>query len=262
MILCIDPGHGGYDPGACANGLEEKTINLFVAQHLRDLLVNAGIEVVMTRDSDVCPAGDTTNVTEDLEARCAISDNAGADYFLSIHHNAGGGCGAESYVIPGGQGNAVAPGLVDAAAITYGYHGEKCKDGGPNGANLYVVKHTQAHAILLELAYVDSSDAQKIKDHIAEVAPNLANYLVKILGGTVKVNAPIPPAPVSVVTPIAPVDLTNYVTHDQLKAAIPIVDMSKYVTTEQMQAAVSSGVTAGIAAGMAQKLAKINADLS
>lgn len=249
LKLCLDPGHGGYDPGACANGLQEKDLNLFVALHLRDLLEHAGIEVIMTRDSDVCPAGNTTNVHDDLQARCDISDNADVDWFLSIHFNAGGGVGSESYVIPGGEAVHLAPSLVNACALTFGNHGEAVKDGGVNGANLYVLKHTNAHAILLEVAYVDSSDAQKIKDRISEVAPNLANVLIKVLGGIVPVDVPMPTPPVTVVEPVTPspvVDLSKYVTKDELGIAIdsiPPHDMTNYVTKDELNVIIAAAIT-------------------
>ena len=255
LLVCLDPGHGGYDPGACANDIQEKDVNLYAAQHLRDLLEHAGINVIMTRDSDVCPAGDTSNVTKDLQARCDISDNAGVDYFISIHFNAGGGVGSESYCIPGGQANEVAPSLVDATAAIFGYHGEKVKDGGPNGANLYVLKHTNAHAILLEIAYLDSSDAQKIKDHIAEVAPKLAIPLIKMLGGNVNVDAPVPVAPTTVISSSnSVVDMSEYVTKKELTDAITAIQ-------KQIEVKMDADIATGITAGIAQKMAKIQSDL-
>ncbi len=224
LKLCLDAGHGGYDPGACANGLQEKDLNLFVALHLRDLLEHAGIDVVMTRETDVCPVDvegltGQERVTKDLQGRCDISDAANVDWFVSIHFNAGGGTGAESYCELGGEAIHLAPLLVDACALTFGYHGEKIKDGGASGANLYVLKNTAAHAVLLEVAYVDSSDAQKIKDRVNEVAPNLFKVLVKTLGGSVPVDVPQPAAPVQTIVP-AVVNTNDYVTKEELKQAI------------------------------------------
>lgn len=191
-VICIDPGHGGYDPGACANGLQEKALNLAVALGLKTLLEHAGIKVIMTRETDVCPAGNTSSVAADLQARCVISDKAQVDLFLSIHFNAGGGKGAEAYAIPGGQAATFAPLLVQALAPLMGIHGEPLKDGGPHGANLYVLKYTEAPAILLELGYVDSTDAQKIKDNLSQFAALLAPTLIKWLGGSVPTNTPAP----------------------------------------------------------------------
>jgi len=78
--VVIDPGHGGYDPGAMSDGIIEADVVLDVAVQLERLLVQqAGVEVVLTR---------RTNVFVPLEERTAIANRAGADLFLSIHANA------------------------------------------------------------------------------------------------------------------------------------------------------------------------------
>ncbi len=52
--VVVDPGHGGYDPGAIGvNGLQEKVVNLDISRKLRDLLEQRGYDVRMSRDSDV-----------------------------------------------------------------------------------------------------------------------------------------------------------------------------------------------------------------
>ena len=53
QLICVDPGHGGSDPGACGCGLRESDINLKVAKLLADALKSAGFSVKMTRSSDV-----------------------------------------------------------------------------------------------------------------------------------------------------------------------------------------------------------------
>ena len=76
----IDAGHGGHDPGAHANGISEAELVLDVAMRLSRLMQKQpGIEVVMTRDTDVFIP---------LEERTAIANREGADLFLSIHANA------------------------------------------------------------------------------------------------------------------------------------------------------------------------------
>ena len=76
----IDPGHGGYDPGAMTDGVSEADVVLDVAMRLERLLANQpGVEVVLTRRA---------NVYVPLEERTAMANRAGADLFLSIHANA------------------------------------------------------------------------------------------------------------------------------------------------------------------------------
>ncbi|MDD5594732.1 MAG: N-acetylmuramoyl-L-alanine amidase [Candidatus Omnitrophica bacterium] len=78
--IIVDPGHGGNDPGAIGRtGLREKDVNLDIAKRLAKLLRDAGIEVVMTRSSDVFIP---------LDRRVAIANGAQADLFISIHSNA------------------------------------------------------------------------------------------------------------------------------------------------------------------------------
>jgi N-acetylmuramoyl-L-alanine amidase len=78
--IVIDAGHGGHDPGAQSNGVNEAELTLDVATRLGKLLQKQpGVEVVMTRESDVFIP---------LEERTAIANREGADLFLSIHANA------------------------------------------------------------------------------------------------------------------------------------------------------------------------------
>lgn len=78
--IVIDPGHGGHDPGAQANGLVESALVLDIALRVEKLLKKQpGIDVVLTR---------RTNHFIPLEERTEIANREGADLFLSIHANA------------------------------------------------------------------------------------------------------------------------------------------------------------------------------
>jgi N-acetylmuramoyl-L-alanine amidase len=77
--IVIDPGHGGHDPGARANGVTEAEVVLDVALRVEKLLrAQPGFEVVLTR---------RTNEFIPLEARTALANRENADMFLSIHVN-------------------------------------------------------------------------------------------------------------------------------------------------------------------------------
>jgi N-acetylmuramoyl-L-alanine amidase len=77
--IVIDPGHGGHDPGAIANGVNEAELVLDIALRLEALLEQVpGLEVVLTR---------RTNEFIPLEERTAIANREKADLFLSIHAN-------------------------------------------------------------------------------------------------------------------------------------------------------------------------------
>jgi N-acetylmuramoyl-L-alanine amidase len=78
--VVIDPGHGGKDPGAVANGLYEKDIVLDVAHKLGDYIENRlDLEVVYTRTDDRFIA---------LKERGQFANRVGGDLFISLHVNA------------------------------------------------------------------------------------------------------------------------------------------------------------------------------
>jgi len=78
--IVIDAGHGGTDPGAKANGVEEAALVLDIALRVETLLKQQpGMQVILTRRTDVFIP---------LEERTAIANREGADLFLSIHANA------------------------------------------------------------------------------------------------------------------------------------------------------------------------------
>ena len=87
IIIAIDPGHGGSDPGAVANGLREKDLTLEVSLALKEELESYdGVTVVMTRSTDVRPS---ENLSEDLSSRVRTAAAARADALVSIHFNSG-----------------------------------------------------------------------------------------------------------------------------------------------------------------------------
>lgn len=78
MKVCLDPGHGGRDPGACVAGVSEAGINLSVARLTAGRLRDARCETLLTREIDVYRS---------LGDRAAEANDWGADLFLSIHCN-------------------------------------------------------------------------------------------------------------------------------------------------------------------------------
>lgn len=90
VMVAIDPGHGGIDPGKVGvDGALEKDVNLSISYKLRDCLIAEGYEVVMTReDGDGLYADDDVNKkAADLKKRCEIIGDAAADITVSIHQN-------------------------------------------------------------------------------------------------------------------------------------------------------------------------------
>ncbi|WP_461308170.1 N-acetylmuramoyl-L-alanine amidase, partial [Albidovulum sp.] len=79
LVVVLDPGHGGIDPGAEAAGLVEADIMLVFARELAQVLRQAGMRAVLTREEDVFVP---------LEARISLARAAGADVLLSLHADA------------------------------------------------------------------------------------------------------------------------------------------------------------------------------
>lgn len=78
--VVIDPGHGGKDPGCIGkSGLTEKKVVLDVCQRLKKLLESQGMEVIMTRETDIFLQP---------ESRTVIANQKQADLFISLHANA------------------------------------------------------------------------------------------------------------------------------------------------------------------------------
>jgi N-acetylmuramoyl-L-alanine amidase len=94
--ICIDPGHGGTDSGACVQslGLTEKMLTLDVSLRLQKLLQEKGFHVFLTRNSDQYVP---------LERRSAVANEGKADLFISVHFNAAessSASGVETYILP------------------------------------------------------------------------------------------------------------------------------------------------------------------
>lgn len=90
--VCIDPGHGGRDPGASTAGVNEKDVVLRYSLELASILEERGHETLLTRDADVDLAPDEEDWGRgkgiDLRARSKLANEWAADCFVSIHANA------------------------------------------------------------------------------------------------------------------------------------------------------------------------------
>ena len=91
VIVLLDPGHGGYDPGVLSDGLRESDITLAISKYLQTALEKRGVSVAMTRESDVdfAPSGSRGRESKraDLQRRLEIADELQAQMFVSLHAN-------------------------------------------------------------------------------------------------------------------------------------------------------------------------------
>ncbi|MDY7224670.1 N-acetylmuramoyl-L-alanine amidase [Halalkalibacterium halodurans] len=155
--IFIDPGHGGSDPGAVANGLKEKDLVLTISRHMRDMLLDEyqDVQVQMSRDSDIYLS---------LSERAQMANSWGADYFVSVHINAGGGTGFETFIHDSRSPKSVAyqnvvhPEILDKMDV---------RDRGKKAANFAVLRLTNMPAILTENLFIDNgNDAKLLKDPV------------------------------------------------------------------------------------------------
>ncbi|MBK3493475.1 N-acetylmuramoyl-L-alanine amidase [Viridibacillus sp. YIM B01967] len=170
--IFIDPGHGGSDSGATANGIQEKDITLKIGMKIRNILTAeySNVSILMSRTGDTFPS---------LSDRTNAANGWSADYFLSVHINSGGGTGFESYVYPG----------VGAPSTTYQnyIHSEVQKlnqltDRGKKQSDFHVLRESNMPAILTENGFIDTAnDAAKMKSDawITNIARGHVNGLVK-----------------------------------------------------------------------------------
>jgi len=80
VIIVLDPGHGGRDPGAVVGDILEKDVNLEIVKKVRGVIeAQPSLKPVLTR---------TTDVTVDKLERIQLADDIGAALYLSIHVNA------------------------------------------------------------------------------------------------------------------------------------------------------------------------------
>lgn len=153
--VVIDPGHGGYDPGAIGySGSKEKDITLSVALAAGKILQSKGINVIYTRNSD--NVSWSTDILNDLQTRCDAANKNNADYFISIH--------CDSY-IQNKDANGTSTYYYslnsDAAKLAAFMQGQitnymGTSDRGVKTANYYVIKNTNCPSILIELGFLSN----------------------------------------------------------------------------------------------------------
>lgn len=174
LLVVIDPGHGGKDPGAIGiSGLEEKDIILPIARRVAAILLQNGVQALMTRDSDYFVS---------LPGRVEMADRAKANVFVSIHANSAGTnrpevSGLETYYYDNG---------FSLARIVHNriLQTLNIKDRRVRKARFYVLRKSSMPSILVETGYVTGrEDAAKLRtsayqNQMAEaIAKGILQYL-------------------------------------------------------------------------------------
>ena len=158
MKICIDPGHGGKDPGAIGlSGTYEKNIALAVAKKLAARLSPA-CQVVMTRTDDRRLGA---NQKADLSARTTLANREQANLFVSIHCNSAASAeatGIETFALaPGGEGERLARSIQTELVRE-----TKLADRGVKFANFAVLRKTAMPAVLVELGFISNPAEERL----------------------------------------------------------------------------------------------------
>ena len=157
--IFIDPGHGGSDPGAAANGLQEKDICLQIARKLQGILKQryTSHQIKLSR---------TTDKTLTLKERTEMANRWDADYLVSIHVNAGGGTGFESYIFNGIYANKAETNRLRGTIHDEIVRTTRLKDRGKKEANFHMLRESRMPAILTENGFIDrASDAKQLRNN-------------------------------------------------------------------------------------------------
>jgi N-acetylmuramoyl-L-alanine amidase len=187
-VVILDPGHGGYDPGAISSqGVYEKAINLQIAQKVKEMLRPSGIEVALTREEDIDYVpngvkGKTARKQIDLNRRIDMAKEAKADVFVSLHVNAtvsGQNSGAETfYHYKSESGKGLAELIQQELIKIPGMNRRIAKPG-----DFYVIKNTSMPAVVVEMGYLSSVKEQKklqqswYQEQLSRaIAKGIANY--------------------------------------------------------------------------------------
>lgn len=211
QTIVIDPGHGGKDPGAVDNGIQEKSVTLAVGQQLAAILRAEGAQVIMTRSTDVYPSGGGTSTDDDLQMRVDAAQKAHADAFISIHANESadsGHSGATTFYGPacgfysGAKLSATdvarsysLASKVQSAVVARSHE----HDDGTQSAAFWVLGNPGIPAILVETGFLSNAgEAAKLADpnyqHL--LADGVADGINAFFASTDDTGTP-PPAPSS-----------------------------------------------------------------
>jgi len=148
--IVIDPGHGSPDNGASGFGLKEKDVVLDTGLRVKKYLSQTPFNVQLTRETDK---------KIELADRVAFAKKVNADIFVSIHANAGGGTGTETYYYSAASTN---PNVAQSKALATYINNRmvaawNLTNRGVKVGDLHVLRENSMPACLVELGFIDNS---------------------------------------------------------------------------------------------------------
>lgn len=169
MRICINAGHcRGKDNGAAGFGIFEADVNFEIGKEVCRLLIDAGEEAKFVQ-------------MDSLQGICDAANDWGADFFVSIHCNASGlgrAHGTETYFFPCS---------FHGQRLAFSVQREIVRQLGTNNRGLkmglfYVLKNTEMPAILVETAFIDNvNDNKLLKERIGDFAKAITDGILNYL---------------------------------------------------------------------------------
>jgi len=176
LIVVIDPGHGGTDPGAVGPaGLKESHVAWEIACMVADILMRYGIEIIFTRVGDERVS---------LDKRVQIANKSKADFFVSIHINSATNpkaTGTETFAYKAGvEGDRLAHSIQSNLVQSIGL-----ADRGVKYNSLQVVRQTEMPACLVEVAFINNPMEEKLlkqDEFLEKAALGIAKGILEHMG--------------------------------------------------------------------------------
>ena len=174
IVVTIDPGHGGGDPGAVGiGGLQEKEIVLDISQQVAAILEQQGVQAVLTRTDDR---------EIELQPRVDLAERVNATLFVSIHANAIDMSrpdvnGIETYYFSSGENLAR---TIHNSVL----QGTGAPDRRVRQARFYVLRKSSMPSVLVEVGFVTGAeDAARLRDpaYRSQMAASIARGILLYL---------------------------------------------------------------------------------
>lgn len=173
--ICLDAGHGGSDPGACAYGRKEKDDVLKVTKRVGALLKEKGHDIYYTR---------TTDIYESPSQKAREGNASGAKFFASFHRNSAANKTARGYETCVYANESLAKICADAANKTVGGVTFAKNRGTKIRPDLIVLNSTTMQAALFEIGFISNEQDNDIFDEKFEtICQQLANAIIAAVGG-------------------------------------------------------------------------------
>jgi N-acetylmuramoyl-L-alanine amidase len=184
-VIYLDPGHGGYDPGALAKNMKEADINLKICLKLKEILVSKGASVYLTRtaDYDLSLPNASNHKRSDLNRRIKLINDSKANLYLSIHLNSETNeswHGAQVFYDDVNEQNKELASLIqknfnkDLSSV------RKIKE----IKNLYLYRHLAVPGALVEVGFISNNNERyllKTDDYQEKIATSILKSVIQFL---------------------------------------------------------------------------------